>query len=134
MGKDATFFQQKLKRKDPSQKEVQCWSKAVEDRLWDCLESVDWTVFKYSAENLHGYPITVTDFISKHTEDCVPKKLIRVFRNHKPWMNQEIHSLLKSRRAAFKSGDPDQCKKSGDDLCKTIREAERQYRIKLEAQ
>eukprot|EP00061_Rhincodon_typus_P009661 g33320.t1 len=36
-------------------------------------------------------------------------------------MNQEINSLLKTRRAAFKSGDPDQCRKSSYDLCKAIR-------------
>eukprot|EP00061_Rhincodon_typus_P008391 g30959.t1 len=45
-------YKQKLKWKDSLQKEVQCWCEAVEDRLWDCLESVDWAMFKYSVENL----------------------------------------------------------------------------------
>eukprot|EP00061_Rhincodon_typus_P004146 g21847.t1 len=49
-------------------------------------------------------------------------------------MKQEIHSLLKTRRAAFKSGDPDQCRKSRYDIGKTIREAKRQYHTTLEAQ
>eukprot|EP00061_Rhincodon_typus_P009385 g32854.t1 len=80
---------QKLKREDPSQ----CWSEAVEDRLRDSLESVGWTVFKCSAENLNKYATTVTDFISKCVEDCVPKKSIQC------WMNQEIHSLLKIRQS-----------------------------------
>eukprot|EP00061_Rhincodon_typus_P008904 g31946.t1 len=39
-----------------------CWSKVAEDRLQDCLDSVDWTVFKCLAENLDEYAITVTDF------------------------------------------------------------------------
>eukprot|EP00061_Rhincodon_typus_P015377 g43012.t1 len=49
-------------------------------------------------------------------------------------MNQEIHFLLKTRYAAFKSGDLDQYSKSRCHLRKAIREAKRQYRTKLEAQ
>eukprot|EP00061_Rhincodon_typus_P007065 g28358.t1 len=65
--------------------------------------------------------------------DCVPRKLIRVFLNLKPWMNQEVNSLLKIRRATFKSGNPDQYRKSRYNLHKAIREAKGQYRTKLEA-
>eukprot|EP00061_Rhincodon_typus_P006780 g27774.t1 len=90
-------YKQKLKWEEPLQDETQCWSEAVEEHLWDCLESVDLTVFKYSAENLDEYPTTVMDFISKCMEHCMPKKLARLFPNWKPWMNREIHSLLKTR-------------------------------------
>eukprot|EP00061_Rhincodon_typus_P017006 g45501.t1 len=118
-------YKQKLKRENPSQKEGQCWSKAVGDHLWDCLESVDWTVFKCSVKNLDGYATTDMDCISTCVEDCMPKKSIQVFTNQKLWMIQEVHSLLKTRHAAFKSGDPDQYKKSRYDFCKAIRDAKR---------
>eukprot|EP00061_Rhincodon_typus_P004213 g22013.t1 len=118
-------YKQKLKWENPSRNEVQCWSEAAEDSLWECLDSVDWTAFKYSGEILDKYATTITDFTSKHMEDSVPKKLIRVFSNHKPWMNQEIHSLLKTRLAAVKSGDPDQDRKSRYGLRKAIREAKK---------
>eukprot|EP00061_Rhincodon_typus_P012085 g37570.t1 len=106
----------------------------LEDCLWGCLESVDWTIFKYSVENLDEYATTVTDFINKCVEHCVPKKSIRVFPSQKPRMNQEIHSFLKIRRAAFKSDDPHLYRRSRYDLRKAIRDAKRQYRTKLEAQ
>eukprot|EP00061_Rhincodon_typus_P011863 g37203.t1 len=86
---------------------IQCWSGLTDELLHDCLESVDWSIFKISAANLNEYAITVTDFISTCAEDCVPKTLIRVFPNRKPRMNWKIHSLLKSRSEVFKSGDPD---------------------------
>ncbi|XP_060703504.1 uncharacterized protein LOC132830055 [Hemiscyllium ocellatum] len=127
-------YKQKLKREDPVQKVVQCWSDGTDELLQDCFESVDWSIFKNSATSLNEYATTVTDFISKCVEDCVPKKLIRVFPNQKPWMNSEIHSLLKSRSEAFKSGDPDLYKKSRYDLRKAIRDAKRQYQTKLESQ
>eukprot|EP00061_Rhincodon_typus_P017629 g46402.t1 len=93
---------QQLKRENHSRKVVQCWSEA-EDWLWDSLGSVDWTLFKCSVEKLNEYATTVKGFISKCVEDCVPKKTIQVFPNWKPWMNQEIHSLLKTRHVAFKT-------------------------------
>eukprot|EP00061_Rhincodon_typus_P012658 g38536.t1 len=80
----------------------------MDELLHDCLELVDWSVFQKSAANLNEYAITVTDFTSKCVEDCMPKKLILVFPNCKPWMNREIHSLLMSRSEALKLGDPDQ--------------------------
>eukprot|EP00061_Rhincodon_typus_P007196 g28636.t1 len=49
-------------------------------------------------------------------------------------MNQEVHSLLKTRHVAFESSDLEQYRKSRDDLCKAIRDAKRQYRTKFEAQ
>eukprot|EP00061_Rhincodon_typus_P014637 g41786.t1 len=49
-------------------------------------------------------------------------------------LKQEIHSLRKTICAASKSGDPDQYRKSKYDLCKSIQEAKKQYRTKLEAQ
>eukprot|EP00061_Rhincodon_typus_P005266 g24562.t1 len=108
-------YKQKLKWENLSRK-VQCWSEAVEDSLRDCLDLVDWTTFKCSVENLDEYATTVMDFISKCVEDY------------------EMLSLLKARSAAFKSGDPDQRRKSRYDLHKAIREAKGQYQTKLEGQ
>eukprot|EP00061_Rhincodon_typus_P009766 g33521.t1 len=80
-----------------------------------------------SAGNVDEHATTITDFISKCMEDCVPKKSIQVFLNRKPWKNQEIHCLLKTRCAAFKSDDPGLYRKSRYDLHKAIRDAMRRF-------
>eukprot|EP00061_Rhincodon_typus_P007044 g28320.t1 len=90
---------------------IQCWSEVADKLLPDCLESADWSIFKNSAATLNEHGTTVTDFISKCVDDCVPKKLIQMFLKWKPWMNWNIHSLLKSRSEVFNSGDPDLCMK-----------------------
>eukprot|EP00061_Rhincodon_typus_P017699 g46509.t1 len=87
-------------------------------------------MFKSSVENLDKYATTIMDFISK----CMEYQRSQVFPNHKPWMNQQVHSLLKTRCAAFNLGDPGQYRKSRSDIHKAIREAKRQYHTKLEAQ
>eukprot|EP00061_Rhincodon_typus_P013041 g39163.t1 len=92
-------YKQKLKHNDPGQKVAQC----VSLRQQKGLEVVDWSKFKNSVANLNEYAATVTDFINKCVEDCVPK----MFPNQKPRMNWKIQSLLKSGSMAYKSGDPD---------------------------
>ncbi|XP_072358730.1 uncharacterized protein [Scyliorhinus torazame] len=125
---------QKPKRENPAKNVVQCWSEETEELLRDCLETVDWSIFNNSATNLNEYATTVTDFISKCVDDCVPKKAVRAFPNRKPWLNHEIDSLLKDRSEAFKTDDPDLRKKSRYDLRKAIRDAKREYQTKLESQ
>eukprot|EP00061_Rhincodon_typus_P018514 g47714.t1 len=113
---------------------IACWSEAAEEFLRDCLESVDWSIFRNSAANQDEYATTVKVFISKCVEDCIPKKSICLFPDWKSWMNREIHCLLKAKHAVFKLDDPDLHRKSRHDLCNTIRDAKRQYRMKLETQ
>eukprot|EP00061_Rhincodon_typus_P007944 g30122.t1 len=89
---------------------------------------VDWAVFKYTVDELDKDTTTIPDAISKCLQDCVPKKLIPVFPNRKPWMNREIHCLLKTRHAVFKLDNPNLYRKSRNDLCKAFGDAKRQYR------
>eukprot|EP00061_Rhincodon_typus_P015033 g42482.t1 len=49
-------------------------------------------------------------------------------------MNQEIHSLLRSRSEAFSSGNSDLYRKSRYDIRKAIRDAKGQYHTNLETQ
>ncbi|XP_059805435.1 uncharacterized protein LOC132380556 isoform X1 [Hypanus sabinus] len=127
-------YRQKVKREKPEQKLVPCWSEETKEILRDCFESVDWKMFKDSAASHEEYVTTVTDFITKCVEDCVPKRTITVFPNQKPWMNEEIRSLLRARTAAFKSGDPVLYKKAKYDVRKAIKEAKRRYQSENESQ
>eukprot|EP00061_Rhincodon_typus_P003314 g19782.t1 len=116
-------YKQKLKCEDTVQKVIHCLSEVMDELLHDCLESLGW--LKDSAASLNEYGTTITDFISKCVEDCMPKTLIRVFPNWKPWMNWKTHSLLKCRAETFKSDGPDLHRKSRYDLGKAIRDAKR---------
>eukprot|EP00061_Rhincodon_typus_P017224 g45816.t1 len=69
-------------------------------------------VQKIKSHEIHKLTSSVIDFISKCVEDCMPKKLIQVFPNQKPWKDQKTYYLLKSTSEAFKLGDPDLYKKS----------------------
>ena len=81
-----------------------------------------WSVFKKSAASLNENATTVTDFIRKCVETCVPKKILRVFPNEKTWMNRDIHCLLRSRSEAFNSG---RYKKARYDLHRSIEDVKK---------
>ncbi|XP_051882495.1 uncharacterized protein LOC127576148 [Pristis pectinata] len=113
---------------------VKVWSKEVKERLQDCFESVDWTIFSDSSSDLNEYTTAFTDFIKTCVDECLPSRTFKVFPSLKPWMNQEIHSLLRARSVAFKTGDPEPYKKSRYNLRKAIMRVKRQICVKLETQ
>ena len=68
-------------------------------------------------------------------EDVVPTVTVRTYPNHTPWITGNIRTELKSRAAAFKMRDsnPEAYKKSCYALQRTIKQAKRQYRVKIES-
>jgi hypothetical protein len=60
---------------------------------------------------------------------------VHTYPNQKPWIPGKIRIKLKARAAAFKEWDanPDTYKKSRYALRVTIKQAKRQYRIKIES-
>jgi hypothetical protein len=65
----------------------------------------------------------------------VPTVTIRTYPNQKPWIKGNICTELKGRAAAFKVRDsnPEAYKKSCNALRRTINQAKRQYRAKIES-
>lgn len=55
--------------------------------------------------DLQEYTEAVMGFISKCIDDLTVVKTVRTRATNKPWMIGEVCLLLRSRDAAFKSGD-----------------------------
>ena len=68
-------------------------------------------------------------------ENVVPTVIVRTYPNQKPWITGNIRTELKGRAAAFKVQDsnPEAYKKSHYALRRTIKQAKRQYRAKIES-
>eukprot|EP00061_Rhincodon_typus_P009948 g33841.t1 len=79
---------------------INIWCSDTVTLMHHCSQDLEYLPVK--GLNLNEYATTVTDFISKCVEDCMTKKLIRMFPNRKPWMSGEIYSLLRSGSEAFK--------------------------------
>ncbi len=122
-------YRQKLKREAPALRTIQCWSDQSDAILQDCFDHVDWDMFRAASDDdIEAYSDSVTCFIRKCIEDVVPTKTIRIFPNHKLWINSYVRSALSARTSAFKSGNTDDQKQASFDLRKSIKAAKRQYK------
>jgi hypothetical protein len=92
-------------------------------------------MFQDSSAGIEEYTTSVTSFINKCIDDIIPTVTVRTYPNHKPWITVNICTELKGRAAAFKERDsnPEAYKKSCSALRRSIKQAERQYRTKIES-
>ncbi len=84
---------------------VMRWTDSALGELQGCLEATDMNIFKEATNNIHEYTDTVSSYIDWCTSICIPSQTIRVFPNQKPWFNADVRSKIRTRCAAFKSGD-----------------------------
>ena len=74
------------------------------------------------------------DFIRKCVDDVVPTITIRTYPNQKPWMNEDIHIILRALTAAFnvsRMNPDDSIARNAYKASRSIRDAKRQCRLKL---
>ncbi|KAM9432956.1 uncharacterized protein ACWYII_016820 [Salvelinus alpinus] len=92
-------------------------------------------MFLDSSDGIEEYTTSVTGFINKCIEDVVPTVTVHTYPNQKPWITGNIRTELMGRAAAFKVRDsnPEADKKSCYALRRTIKQAKRQYRAKIES-
>jgi phosphorylcholine metabolism protein LicD len=92
-------------------------------------------MFQDSSDGTEKYTTSVTGFINKCIEDVIPTVTVRTHPNQKPWITGNIHNKLKGRTFAFKEQDsnPEAYKKSHYALRRTIKQANHQYRTKIES-
>ncbi|KAI4891143.1 hypothetical protein NFI96_005363 [Prochilodus magdalenae] len=116
-------YRQRLKQAKPVLRSVYQWSKGAIFTLQDCFKTTDWQMFGDAAgTDINEYTDSITSYISKCTDDIVPKINVRTFPNQKPWIN-----------TAYNTGDLESYKKARYDLQRTIRLAKRNYRDRVES-
>ena len=91
-------------------------------------------MFRDSSDGIEDYTTSVTGDINMCIDDVIPKVTVHTYPNQKPWITGNIRSELKGRAAAFKECDsnPEAYKISRYALRRTIKQAKRQYRTKIE--
>ena len=86
-------------------------------------------------DGIEEYTTSVTGFTNKCINDVVPTVTVRTYPNQKPWITGNILTELKGRAAAFMERDSNSeaYKKFRYALRRTIKQAKRQYRTKIES-
>ena len=92
-------------------------------------------MFWDSSNGTEEYTTSVIGIINKCIDDVVPTVTLCTYPNQMPWITGNIRIELKARAAAFKEWETnsDAYKKSRYALSRTIKQAKRQHRIKIES-
>ena len=114
---------------------IRKWSDDTDATLQDCFASTDWNMFLDLSNGIEDYTTSVTGFINKCIDDVIPTVTVRTYPHQKPCITGNISTELKARSAAFKERDtnPDANKKSLYAPRRTIKQAKRQFRTKIES-
>ncbi len=64
----------------------------------------------------------------------LPKKIVKIYPNEKPWMTKEVRLLLKAKKQAFQSGDRVKLKVAQSNLKAGVRRGKEEYKNKIQAQ
>ena len=91
-------YQQKLKRSKPVAKERYAWTEDNTEVLRSCLDCTDWDLFLDNECSLDKQVDIITDYVNFCIELTIPRKVIRVFPNNKPWFTSELKDLIKQKK------------------------------------
>jgi hypothetical protein len=110
-----------------------------ESTLQDCFDHVDWKMFRQASDNkIDLYADSVSEFIRMCIGEVVPTVTIKSYPNQKLWIEGSICVKLKALTTAFnhekRSGNIAEYKQCSYSFRKTIKQAECQYRDKMESQ
>ena len=123
---------QNLKPEEPVTRSRKKWSDEADAKLQDCFASTGWNMFWDSSNDSEEYTTAVNGFSNKCIDDVVPTVTVHTYPNQKPWITG---TELKTRAATFKEQDcnPEAYTKTRYALRRTIKQAKRQYRTKIES-
>ena len=63
----------------------------------------------------------------------LPKKIVKIYPNEKPWMTKEVRLLWKSKKQAFQSGDRVKLKVAQLNLKAGVRRGKEEYKNNIQA-
>jgi hypothetical protein len=128
-------YRQKLKQGAPVTRSIKKWSDEADTELQDCFASQTGICSGIPQRKLRRTPHqSLASSISASTTTS-PTVTVRTYPNQKPWITGNIRTELKARAATFKERDSnlEAHKKSHYALRRTIKQAKRQDRTKIES-
>ena len=90
-------YRTKIESEPVVQKSVKIWSTECVEQLKGCFECTDWNVglFVDSCEHINDTPDVITDYIPFCEDMIIPKKIVKVFPNNKPWIANSLKKVYK---------------------------------------
>ncbi len=108
------------------------WTEGAAHKLNDCFHSTNWDVFKDTCTDLEMLTNIVSGYIAFCEEMIIPRKMITIYPNNKPWVSKSLKNILNQKKLAFYRGDIHQQKEAQRLVKKEIKLAKMKFKGKVE--
>ena len=117
----------------PKTKTVSQWNYETTETLRGCFESTNWDIFFENEENVDIISDSISSYILFCQDSVIPKKVVKVYSNSKPWINGELKTILNEKKKAFLAGDKQKEKELEKEFRWKNKKSCREYRDKVQA-
>ena len=121
-----------VQRLKPRVINVKQWSPEVDDRLQDCFNNTDWSVFIDSSSDIDELTETVSSYIKFCEDLIVPSKKVKCYSNNKPWITKDVKQIINQKKDAYRRGDKTELKEIQKELNIAIKTEKTRYKQKIE--
>lgn len=97
-------YKQWIYRDEVVIREVKWWSAQSEAKLQDALNYVNWDMICSCSDGINKFTEVAVSFISMLAEKIITIVRVKMFTNHKPWVNRLIHLAVNVRTTTYNVG------------------------------
>ena len=127
-------YRQVLKSQKELSRCVKSWDPESIQRLQGCFDCTDWDMFFNSCDDPCALTDTITNYINFCVDSIIPKKVIKIFPNNKPWVTKELKCLLNEKKRLFCAKKTLELNVLQKEINHKIKTCKEKYKDKVESQ
>lgn len=121
-----------LQRAKVETRQVKVWSEEATLALQGCLDCTLWEEFVHSSQDIDELTEVVSSWVAYCEETVIPKKVVKIYPNNKPWVSKQLKDLLKKKKSAFKEKNSQELYIVQKEIKREIKRAKWDYKLKVE--
>ena len=86
------------------EKPVTVWNDDGTAKLRGCFECTTWETLYDSCSSVSNVVDTVTEYMNFCVDTILPKTIVKIYPNEKPWVTKEVKKLLKAKQSNMHFG------------------------------
>ena len=125
------IYRQKYKTQKCKKVHVKQWTDESVNTLKACFECTEWDLLFDDEVCLDDNVDVITSYLKFCTDMIIPTKEVKIYANNKPWLTKDVKELVNKKKSAL-SNNRVNLKDIQKELCKKIKNAKHQYKVKVE--
>lgn len=125
-------YVQKMRRERVETKMIKVWDVNAVEALRGCFASTDWEILIQDATDVSEATEIVSDYIHFCEDMIIPKKVIKIYPNNKPWITKSLKCKILEKNKLFSEKKYAEGKTLQREIKKHIKDEKLRYKDKVE--